>query len=181
MNTDAPAKTIPSLDLSDFVEGSPEKRQKLAMSLLRTFSELGFLKLINHGIEEPMINELFSWVRLSRTIVSSSEADHDEQNQKLFALPLEVKMKAAHPPRPNPHRGYSYVGQEKLSMVADYEKGVREGKVVHDVKVSVSMRSCVTCLVPTENARSPLTKAVRTTNSIPTSGRESLICQDFVR
>nr|QNN94287.1 EmeC [Acremonium sp.] len=37
---------------------------------------------------------------------------------------------------PNPHRGYSYVGQEKLSRVKDFEKGVRETVQVHDIKES---------------------------------------------
>ena len=48
-------------------------------------------------------------------------------------------MKAAHPACPNPHRGYSYVGQEKLSNVSNWEKGCREekGKGVFDVKVRV--------------------------------------------
>lgn len=54
----------------------------------------------------------------------------------LFALPDEVKAKAAHPPRPNPNRGFTYVGQETLSKVKDYEKGNREGIAVYDVKVA---------------------------------------------
>lgn len=50
-------------------------------------------------------------------------------------MPLEAKNVAAHPPEPNPHRGYSYVGQEKLSRVKDFEKGSRELTEVFDVKV----------------------------------------------
>lgn len=44
-------------------------------------------------------------------------------------MPLEHKKKAAHPSHPNPHRGWSSVGQEKLSMI-------QQGKSVLDLKVS---------------------------------------------
>jgi len=36
-------------------------------------------------------------------------------SKKLFALPLETKMKAKHPPEGWKHRGYSAVGMEKVS------------------------------------------------------------------
>ena len=48
---------------------------------------------------------------------------------------MDLKNKAAHPEQPNPHRGYSYVGQEILSRVKDFEKGDRNAPVVHDIKV----------------------------------------------
>lgn len=59
------------------------------------------------------------------------------QNKRFFSLPLAAKTKAAHPYGPNPHRGYSYIGQEKLSKVKDYEKGTRNAAEVYDVKVLV--------------------------------------------
>jgi hypothetical protein len=43
-------------------------------------------------------------------------------------MPVEHKAKAAHPSRPNPHRGWSSVGQEKLSVI-------RLGRPVLDLKV----------------------------------------------
>lgn len=51
------------------------------------------------------------------------------QSIRFFSMPIEHKKKAAHPSRPNPHRGWSSVGQEKLSMI-------RQGKTVLDLKVS---------------------------------------------
>ena len=57
-------------------------------------------------------------------------------------------MKAPHPPKANPHRGYSSVGQEKLSMVKDYEKGgEREAIEVRDLKVTLFpyLQSQLTC------------------------------------
>ncbi|RDL36298.1 uncharacterized protein BP5553_05650 [Venustampulla echinocandica] len=56
---------------------------------------------------------------------------------RFFSLPLAAKTKAAHPCGPKPHRGYSYIGQEKLSKVKDYEKGNRDAVEVYDVKVSI--------------------------------------------
>lgn len=57
------------------------------------------------------------------------------QNKRFFDMPLEAKNKTAHPAQPNPHRGYSYVGQEILSRVKDFEKGDRDAPFVHDIKV----------------------------------------------
>lgn len=79
---------------------------------------VGFIKLVNHGISGDTIDKAFHW------------------NKRFFDLPLEVKNQAAHPAQPNPHRGYTYVGQEKLSRVADYEKGSRDAKEVYDIKES---------------------------------------------
>lgn len=58
-----------------------------------------------------------------------------DKNKGYFDLPLEAKNVAAHPEQPNPHRGYSYVGQENLSRVKDFEKGVRNTVQVYDTKV----------------------------------------------
>jgi hypothetical protein len=41
----------------------------------------------------------------------------------------------------NPHRGFSHVGQEKLSRVKDCETGVPESTVVYDIKVTLLL-SC---------------------------------------
>jgi hypothetical protein len=45
-------------------------------------------------------------------------------------------MRVAHPKEANPHRGYSYVGQEKLSRVAGFEKGQISDQAILDIKVS---------------------------------------------
>lgn len=47
-------------------------------------------------------------------------------------------MTAKHPPEANPNRGYSYVGQESISSISGYDKGLPEGKSVRDIKVSAS-------------------------------------------
>lgn len=50
-------------------------------------------------------------------------------------MPDQAKMSAAHPEAPSPHRGYSYVGQEKLSGVTGFLDGHTETSVLLDLKV----------------------------------------------
>lgn len=47
-------------------------------------------------------------------------------------------MLAKHPPEANPNRGYCYVGQESISSISGYEKGLPQGQFVRDIKVSLS-------------------------------------------
>ena len=44
-------------------------------------------------------------------------------------------MLAKHPPQANPNRGYCYVGQESISSISGYEKGLPQGRFVRDIKV----------------------------------------------
>jgi hypothetical protein len=53
----------------------------------------------------------------------ASLTDFPPQSAMFFDLSDEDKNVAAHPPRANPHRGYSHVGMEKSSAVSGYEKG----------------------------------------------------------
>lgn len=59
------------------------------------------------------------------------------QTRKFFNLPLEDKMIAKHPPESTPNRGYSFVGQESVSSISGYEKGLPQGKAVRDIKVGL--------------------------------------------
>lgn len=47
-------------------------------------------------------------------------------------------MTAKHPPEANPNRGYSYVGQESVSSISGYDKGLPQGASVRDIKVGAS-------------------------------------------
>lgn len=62
-----------------------------------------------------------------------TSTDH-EQSRKFFALPLDTKMAAKHPPKANPNRGYSFIGQENVANISGYEKGLGPGKT-RDIKV----------------------------------------------
>ncbi|KAE8377947.1 hypothetical protein BDV26DRAFT_281441 [Aspergillus bertholletiae] len=117
------SKSIPCFDFSQFTNSTTAGRHAFAYSVLQAFRDYGFIRLTNHGIEGQFVDRLFKW------------------NEELFALPLEAKLKAAHPPQPNPHRGYSAVGQEKLSMVSDFEKGITTNRTILDLKESFDQGS----------------------------------------
>jgi hypothetical protein len=53
---------LPTLDFSHFLTGNPTQQIRLANDLVASFKKHGFVKLINHGISEERIQELFSWV-----------------------------------------------------------------------------------------------------------------------
>lgn len=54
------------------------------------------------------------------------------QARKFFDLPHDEKMKAVHPPKANPNRGYSYVGQENVALIS--KLGKNPG-LTRDIKV----------------------------------------------
>lgn len=53
---------IPTLDASDFLAGSESQRNRFASDLVDSFVRTGFVKIVNHGIPEEMIDDLFKWV-----------------------------------------------------------------------------------------------------------------------
>ncbi|EAU30235.1 conserved hypothetical protein [Aspergillus terreus NIH2624] len=105
---------VERLDYADFLDEAPERQDAFCQHLYAALSRLGFAKITNHPIPKDVILELYSWTN------------------RFFSLPLEHKQKAAHPPEPNPHRGWSCLGQEKLSVIA-------QGKAVLDLKESFDM------------------------------------------
>lgn len=44
-------------------------------------------------------------------------------------------MRAKHPPQATPNRGYCFVGQESISSISGFEKGLPQGQFVRDIKV----------------------------------------------
>ena len=45
---------IPTLDLSDFTNGSPEKRINFTKDLGEIYSEIGFVAIKNHGFSQDV-------------------------------------------------------------------------------------------------------------------------------
>ncbi|KAE8370848.1 hypothetical protein BDV27DRAFT_165000 [Aspergillus caelatus] len=111
-----------ALDLS-MLKGTPEQREQISAELLHGLKTRGGVKLKNHGLPDELVHELFDWTR------------------KFFALPHEDKMLAKHPPEANPNRGYCYVGQESISSISGYEKGLPQGRFVRDIKETVDFGS----------------------------------------
>ncbi|CAG8949079.1 hypothetical protein HYFRA_00002208 [Hymenoscyphus fraxineus] len=94
---------LPTLDLSQFTHGNKNQRQQLASSLLSSLKEHGFVKLINHGVPEGLVSEMW---KLSRAF---------------FEMGQDQKAHIAHQPGPDPQRGWSHVGAESSSGL--YRKG----------------------------------------------------------
>ncbi|KAJ5693158.1 hypothetical protein N7462_002581 [Penicillium macrosclerotiorum] len=111
-----------ALDLS-LLKGTPEQRAEISAALLKTLKTRGVAKLKNHGLPDDLIYEMFDYTR------------------KFFALSLEDKMTAKHPPESTPNRGYSYVGQESISSISGFEKGLPQGKAIRDIKESLDLGS----------------------------------------
>ncbi|EHK97745.1 hypothetical protein M7I_6478 [Glarea lozoyensis 74030] len=59
-------------------------------------------------------------------------------NKKFFALPEHIKQKARHPAAPNPHRGWSAVGQEQLSRIAGFEKDEETDGFVPEYRIGIT-------------------------------------------
>ncbi len=51
-------KEIPSLDLSDFTSGQPEKKAKFVNDLGEAFNHIGFVAIKNHGLTEQLTEQL---------------------------------------------------------------------------------------------------------------------------
>jgi isopenicillin N synthase-like dioxygenase len=66
---------IPTLDLGPYLEGAAAGREKVAAELRHISTTVGFFQLINHGIPQPVLDEVF------------------KQSRRFHTLPLEEKMK----------------------------------------------------------------------------------------
>lgn len=55
---------LPTVDFADFVGGPDWKRREIGQQLIDSFKAHGFVKLINHGIPESTVKELFQWVKI---------------------------------------------------------------------------------------------------------------------
>jgi isopenicillin N synthase-like dioxygenase len=66
---------IPSLDLSDFTSGDPDRKAKFVQDLGTAFNNIGFVSIKNHGLTEELRNKLY------------------ESVQAFFKQPDEIKKK----------------------------------------------------------------------------------------
>ena len=68
-------ETIPVIDVGKYLSGDIEAREQFAVDLRAIQESLGFFVIVNHGVEQSLIDHSF------------------EEVAKLFALPLDIKMK----------------------------------------------------------------------------------------
>ncbi|KUL84336.1 hypothetical protein ZTR_06317 [Talaromyces verruculosus] len=113
---------IPTIDWANFAEGDTDKRLKCAQSLVDGFKKFGFVKLINHGLSDELIQQLFDEIK------------------RFYRLPDNLKQKAAHPPGPNPQRGWSGIGVESTSKLYGEQTERPSGKL-KDARVGADLSS----------------------------------------
>lgn len=92
------------VDILQLTAGTAAQREAAACLLLQSLTSCGYAKLINHGVSDEEVEDLF---KLSK---------------KFFELPDDVKQTVAHLGGPNPQRGWSRVGQENTASL--YRKGL---------------------------------------------------------
>ncbi|MBI5914807.1 MAG: isopenicillin N synthase family oxygenase [Bacteroidetes bacterium] len=111
-------RAIPLVDLSKFTHGTPKQREAFVAELGQAFHEIGFVRVINHGISKQLIDDFY---RSSRAF---------------FALPVEVKRKYEVPGLAG-QRGYTSFGKEhaKQSKVADLKEFFQIGQEVRNGNV----------------------------------------------
>lgn len=112
---------LPTVDLSRFLQDTT--RQEFADQFRDSLVQHGFVKIINHGIDESSVNQLFSKVSLEYTSLTYMLIKHLWQSRDFFKLPVDLKKQIAHTPGPRPQRGWSHVGLERTAKIFDAFRG----------------------------------------------------------
>ena len=92
---------IPSVNLSDFISGDENKKQKFVEEIGKAYEEIGFVALKGHFLSDALVEKLYAEVK------------------KFFSLPVETKQKYEIPGIGG-QRGYVSFGKESA-------KGKKEG------------------------------------------------------
>lgn len=108
-------RTIPVVDLQQFINGSPAQRKAFVAQLGHAFHEIGFVGVVNHGIPKELIDGFYAAAKA------------------FFALPTETKKKYEVAGLAG-QRGYTSFGKEhaKQSKVADLKEFYQIGQEVTD-------------------------------------------------
>lgn len=106
-------RTIPLVNVRQYAEGSDREKAAFVQQLGQAFHEVGFVGIINHGIEESLVQSFYA---LSKSF---------------FALPDEVKARYEVPGLAG-QRGYTSFGKEhaKQSNVGDLKEFYQIGQEV---------------------------------------------------
>ncbi|KAI9797073.1 MAG: hypothetical protein M1833_005678 [Piccolia ochrophora] len=119
--TSKASSEIPVVDFSRWTQdGSYEDRMTVAKQLISACRQVGFVYIINHGVDRDLLAEAFGW------------------SKKLFDLKHEEKMMAPHPDGPWVHRGYSYPGLEKVSQETAMDSSKEDDEKIHQKLRQVS-------------------------------------------
>ncbi|MCC6286743.1 MAG: isopenicillin N synthase family oxygenase [Chitinophagaceae bacterium] len=109
---------IPSVDLSQFTQGTAESKKAFVQQLGKAYEDVGFVAVKNHGISDDLIKSLYQNV------------------QQFFSLPLQKKLVYEIPGLAG-QRGYTSFGREhaKGSEAPDLKEFFQYGQTVEDVDV----------------------------------------------
>jgi len=91
---------VPIIDVSPFMSGTPEGRQKVADEVGRACRDIGFMVISGHGVPSDLVTNTY------------------DVSRRFFDLPVETKNKV-HQPTPDQVRGYSGLCEEGLSYSLD--------------------------------------------------------------
>lgn len=108
-------RTIPVVDLQQFIRGNDEHKAAFVAQLGKAFHEIGFVGVTNHGIPKELIDGFYA------------------ASKAFFALPEEIKRQYEIPGLAG-QRGYTSFGKEhaKQSQVADLKEFYQIGQEVPD-------------------------------------------------
>ncbi len=94
-------KNIPSVDLSDFISGDPNRKQKFVSEIGKAYEDIGFVALKGHFLSDELVDNLYNEIK------------------KFFSLPVETK-RSYEIEGIGGQRGYVSFGKESA-------KGKKEG------------------------------------------------------
>ncbi|KAF4984539.1 hypothetical protein FDECE_17066 [Fusarium decemcellulare] len=109
--------SIPLIDFSRFLKGTPDERGEAAKAVLHGFQTAGFIYLKNHPIPAKDLQHAFSL------------------SARFFKQPKEAKMDLSWT-TPEANRGYSAPGREKVSEFKDAQQIGQERDAAPDLKES---------------------------------------------
>ncbi|KAL1903488.1 hypothetical protein Sste5346_000115 [Sporothrix stenoceras] len=111
---------IPLIDLSKFLNGTPDQRIETAKAILHGFQTAGFIYLKNTPIAPETRKHVF------------------DMSANFFSLPLDDKM-AVGWTTPEANRGYSAPGREKVTQLSDLAAVAKLKEAVPDIKESIEI------------------------------------------
>lgn len=63
--SDETLQHVPVVDFHGFVTGNAQEKEKVALQIFRAFNDIGFVTLVNHGLEPEVLKQTF---RSSRSV-----------------------------------------------------------------------------------------------------------------
>lgn len=169
---------LSAVDASALQTGEPSQLAVFRTQLIDSLVSHGFIRLINHGIPEHQIDEVFEQVCRDYwfdckvkwlTIVL--------QSKNLFQLPWESKTKLANDPEKSDYqRGWSALGDEQTWALFGQE-GVFGSKESSDSKVGNEEETTPGSNLTKHCKRKTSILALQGRPASPTSGRPRKTCQ----